>query len=68
MNECSSDPCFNEGLCTDLINGFACSCLDGFTGVLCEVDVDLCQGQPCPEYSSCVDLDTRYLCVCPAGE
>ncbi|PIK45676.1 hypothetical protein BSL78_17454 [Apostichopus japonicus] len=68
INECSSEPCFNEGICVDLENDFACSCLNGFMGDLCEIDVDLCQNQPCPEYATCVDLDTRYVCVCPAGK
>ncbi|PIK54066.1 hypothetical protein BSL78_09047 [Apostichopus japonicus] len=68
INECSSEPCFNEGFCVDLENDFACSCLNGFMGDLCEIDVNLCQNQPCLEYATCVDLDTRYVCVCPAGK
>lgn len=32
MNECSSSPCLNGGLCVDEVNHFTCSCPDGFTG------------------------------------
>uniref|UniRef100_A0A674AJS6 Sushi, von Willebrand factor type A, EGF and pentraxin domain-containing protein 1 n=1 Tax=Salmo trutta TaxID=8032 RepID=A0A674AJS6_SALTR len=32
VNECSSSPCLNEGVCVDEVNQFTCSCADGFTG------------------------------------
>ena len=35
-DECSSDPCANNGTCTDGINSFGCQCPDGYTGVKCE--------------------------------
>ena len=30
INECSSNPCKNGGSCTDLVNGFSCSCVAGY--------------------------------------
>lgn len=47
IDECSSIPCLNGGLCTDLIAGYNCSCMAGFQGVNCEVNVDECASMPC---------------------
>ncbi len=36
VDECQSSPCQNGATCTDEANSFSCSCVDGFTGSLCE--------------------------------
>ena len=36
INECESDPCQNDGSCTDGVNGYTCSCADGYNGTDCE--------------------------------
>lgn len=33
INECASNPCRNDGTCIDKVNGYACQCQDGVTGV-----------------------------------
>ncbi len=35
-NECSSNPCQNQGICTDEVNSFKCTCSAGYTGKTCE--------------------------------
>ena len=35
INECSPNPCKNDGSCTDLVNGFSCSCVAGYNGDDC---------------------------------
>ena len=35
INACSPNPCKNGGSCTDLVNGFSCSCVAGYTGEDC---------------------------------
>jgi hypothetical protein len=36
MDECSSHPCQNGGMCLDLINKYECQCVAGYQGYLCE--------------------------------
>ena len=50
--ECTSSPCLNDGSCVDLLNKYACLCLDGFAGRNCEVYVDVC-GHAAPGVSLC---------------
>ena len=36
IDDCLSNPCQNGGQCTDLVNGFACICISGFSGEICQ--------------------------------
>ncbi|XP_077463845.1 sushi, nidogen and EGF-like domain-containing protein 1 isoform X2 [Stigmatopora argus] len=64
-------PCLNGGRCIDdCIAGdpsFTCSCLSGFTGRRCGIDVDECASSPCLNGGSCQDLVNRFSCQCPPG-
>ena len=35
-DECASNPCLNGAACNDGINSYTCSCLNGYTGTLCQ--------------------------------
>ena len=35
IDECSSDPCVNDGTCQDLIDGYICTCAFTFKGETC---------------------------------
>ena len=35
MDECSSNPCRNDGTCSDGINRFTCACASGYYGYRC---------------------------------
>jgi len=36
IDECAPNPCLNGASCQDEVNGFTCSCKDGFLGARCE--------------------------------
>lgn len=38
-NECDSNPCLNDGQCTDHVGGFSCKCTRGYTGKRCHIKV-----------------------------
>ncbi|XP_036244633.1 sushi, nidogen and EGF-like domain-containing protein 1 isoform X3 [Molothrus ater] len=64
-------PCLNGGKCIeDCITGnpsYTCSCLAGFTGKRCHVDVDECLSHPCQNGATCLNDAGRFTCRCPPG-
>eukprot|EP00794_Sanderia_malayensis_P004918 gene4918-5565_t len=36
IDECASNPCKNSGLCTNGVNKYTCSCVNGYSGKRCE--------------------------------
>lgn len=36
IDDCLSDPCKNNGTCTDMVNDYQCGCVAGFNGRTCE--------------------------------
>lgn len=46
---------------------FNCSCSTGFTGTLCETDIDECEGSPCENDGICVNNPGGFYCHCQTG-
>ena len=67
---CANNSCASGGLCypdDDTPEGFTCLCLYGYTGRLCETDVDECLSIPCQNNGTCVDSSGNFTCNCTAG-
>ncbi|XP_036327522.1 protein crumbs isoform X3 [Rhagoletis pomonella] len=62
---CETTPCQNGGLCI-LADPFTplCQCSLGYTGRLCEEDINECEPNPCLNNGECHDLIGGYLCNC----
>ena len=63
IDECLSNPCVN-GNCTDMVAGYTCHCDVLFTGLHCDVRVDVCESLPCQNNGNCMLGDFGYECDC----
>ncbi|CAF3582391.1 unnamed protein product [Rotaria sordida] len=71
INPClNSKACANNGSCLVNYNiepyGYTCQCLPGFTGDMCEINIDDCITQPCRR-GQCIDKVNGFICTCYAG-
>uniref|UniRef100_A0A8C8CTH4 Sushi, von Willebrand factor type A, EGF and pentraxin domain-containing protein 1 n=1 Tax=Oncorhynchus tshawytscha TaxID=74940 RepID=A0A8C8CTH4_ONCTS len=68
IDECLSSPCLNGGVCDDLMGGYSCTCLPGYSGYRCEVNVNECNSANlCINGATCIDGPGSYTCRCPPG-
>ncbi|XP_061525630.1 sushi, von Willebrand factor type A, EGF and pentraxin domain-containing protein 1 isoform X5 [Phycodurus eques] len=67
FHECFLNPCQNKGTCEEVGAGYVCTCMPGFTGAKCEVDVDECDSTPCQNGGLCKDGMGEFQCQCKPG-
>lgn len=81
IDECLEANCPQNSLCLDGIDDYTCECFQGFsgencttivcdsgfTGAMCEVNIDNCNGVNCSESGECVDGINGYACNCDRG-
>ncbi|RWS11455.1 cubilin-like protein, partial [Dinothrombium tinctorium] len=63
---CSNNPCVH-GTCipsSDKSQAFTCQCSPGYSGTLCDVDINDCKNNPCKNGGTCIDQQNGFLCVC----
>ncbi|PAA69693.1 hypothetical protein BOX15_Mlig000039g3 [Macrostomum lignano] len=63
IDDCASKPCIN-GLCTDLVRNYSCSCFTGWEGRSCSVNTDYCLSGPCQNGGVCSDGNSTFSCDC----
>ena len=57
---------FNRAFSYEDAAGYVCSCLEGYEGVNCEIDIDECMSNPCLR-GDCINGIAKYTCECPPG-
>lgn len=61
-------PCHHDGKCIDQLGGFKCDCTGtGYSGVLCQMNIDECASDPCQNEAKCEDQINDYTCSCYPG-
>ncbi|XP_071951311.1 protocadherin Fat 1-like isoform X2 [Antedon mediterranea] len=64
---CDSNPCQNQGQCTNLDFSYECKCASGWHGLRCEFR-DSCIDDPCQNGGMCERIKDDFNCVCPGNE
>lgn len=61
---CEITPCLNRGVCISRSKRPMCDCTAGYTGHICETDVDECASNPCEHGAVCHDDIASFTCDC----
>ena len=67
-NPCDSNQCQNGSTCQQQDQTFECICADGWTGNLCQIDVNECTDDNiCTNNGICSNQDGGFECLCDFG-
>ncbi|XP_009320420.1 PREDICTED: LOW QUALITY PROTEIN: neurogenic locus notch homolog protein 1 [Pygoscelis adeliae] len=53
--------------CIDKSNSYECTCEPGYTGRMCNINIDECSSNPCHNGGTCKDGINGFTCLCPEG-
>uniref|UniRef100_A0A3P8U614 Delta-like protein n=1 Tax=Amphiprion percula TaxID=161767 RepID=A0A3P8U614_AMPPE len=74
IDDCSSAPCQNRGVCRDLVSDYYCECSNGWKGKTCHSIISFtcanlcqCDEATCNNGGTCYDEGDTFKCVCVAG-
>jgi cubilin len=67
MSPCASGPCLNGGTCIPLATSFVCNCPLGYSGFMCQNQIDNCANRPCLNGGTCVNGLGTHTCQCSAS-
>ena len=66
-DNCMGVVCGENRHCVDGVDQYVCTCDQGFTGRVCEINVDDCEGFNCSGNGRCIDGAGYLQCECNSG-
>ena len=66
-DNCVGVVCGENRHCVDGVDQYVCTCDQGFTGRVCEINVDDCEGFNCSGNGRCIDGAGYFQCECNSG-
>ena len=66
LSPCASGPCLNGASCIPLAQSFMCICAPGYSGFMCQNQIDNCVNNPCLNGGTCTNGIGSFSCECPA--
>ncbi|CAF2038172.1 unnamed protein product [Rotaria magnacalcarata] len=60
----TNNSCQNNATCYLNVGRELCICAAGFTGILCDEQIDECLSSPCQHGGECIDGPNNYTCDC----
>ncbi|CAF4450807.1 unnamed protein product, partial [Rotaria sp. Silwood2] len=71
VDSCAYNPCMHNGICHQLSSegNFSCQCLPNYSGIFCEIPIDICQvnKSSCPSTHICIpiynNLTNFFTCI-----
>lgn len=67
FSQCFSNPCRNGATCVDSVTAYSCTCPAGFSGPVCQTDINECASGPCQNGATCLDATNGFTCTCVDG-
>jgi hypothetical protein len=65
IDDCNpSNDCANGASCVDGVGSYSCDCVVGYSGDLCQVDINECEDHACLNGANCLDGIGSYTCDC----
>lgn len=61
---CFIEQCQNGGFCLTTEQIPICQCSYGYSGRLCETEINECDSNPCQNGGKCIDIVGNYRCDC----
>ncbi|XP_065051844.1 uncharacterized protein LOC135681343 [Rhopilema esculentum] len=67
VDACASNPCKHASQCWNKSSDYECTCLEGYTGKICDIDIDECKSLPCFHGGTCLNQIGKFVCQCFQG-
>ncbi|XP_065051798.1 uncharacterized protein LOC135681285 isoform X5 [Rhopilema esculentum] len=67
VDACASNPCKHASQCLNKSSDYECTCLEGYTGKICDIDIDECASLPCFNGGTCSNQIGNFVCQCFQG-